>query len=173
MADNIEHEETPAEAPAQAAEAPEAPVTEPAETQAGPLEAQGVPTDAETTDALTKARREAAERRVAAKQAQAEAEAARTELAATQQRLTLMQDKWLAQHLYRSGVGVDAFKAAGYTAESMLDQDGNLDAGTFAAAVADTANRFGRISIANGYVPSAGTGIGSAPVSTWADVIKG
>jgi len=136
-------------------------------------EAPETPADTDLTAALAKARKDAAARRTAAKQAQAEADQLRAELEATQIRLTLTQDLWLAQKLHSTDVGIDAFKAAGHTAESVLDEAGNIDADKFAKAVNDTADRMGRVRMI-GWVPSAGQGAGAGNTigESWAEILK-
>lgn len=121
-------------------------------------EADKVPGEDDTTAALRKARKEAADRRVAAREATEAAEAARIETEALRNRLSVVQDRWVAEKLFQTGVGIDAFRAAGYTGDAVLNEDGNIDADKFAQAVTDTAERFGRVAHPAGYVPSQGTG---------------
>lgn len=121
-------------------------------------EAGEVPGEGDATAALRKARKEAADRRVAAREATEAAEAARTEAEALRNRLSIVQDRWVAEKLFQTGVGIDAFRAAGYTGDAVLNEDGDIDADKFAQAVTDTAERFGRVAHPAGYVPSQGTG---------------
>lgn len=137
-----------------------------------PQEPVDVPSGDELTAALKKARKEAADRRVAAREAQEQAEQFRAELEATTNRLTVMQDRWLAEKLYSTGVGIDAFRAAGH-GHDLFTPDGAIDADRFAAAVEDTASRFGRTHAPSGVVPT--SGIGETRVSaepSWAAVLN-
>lgn len=149
-------------------------VTEtPVDPQEGTPESPEIPDDTQLTAALRKARQEAADRRVAAREAQEAAETARAEAESLKARLSIVQDRWLSEKLFSTGVGIDAFKAAGHGAHNVLTEDGAIDAEKFAAAVTDTAERFGRIGRPGGIVPSAGTGNTRAtPETNWASVLN-